>query len=185
MMKITFVRHGKTDRNIKKLRQGKTDSELNDIGIKEVEALKADFEGDKYTHIYSSPMKRAIQTAKILFPESDIIINEDIDCYDFGELDGVSFKEPYSSFPDNKVEKYNGKEFLMPNEGDSFEDLKKRCESFLEFVKNNHSNDDHIAVSTHSTTLEVMKALVEGKDWHVYLGSARDFHKVLKLEYKI
>jgi broad specificity phosphatase PhoE len=181
-MKITIIRHGKTDSNIKGFRQGsKTDLPLNEIGRKEVLSLRLKLE-DSYNSVYSSPLKRAIQTARLLFPGSQIMINKLLLEYDFGELEGIPFSTPYDQFPQNTVEEYNGVKFLIPQKGETFKDVLTRCRQFLQFLKRNNLTTNKIAVVTHGTNFEILKALGEQLDWFTYLGRARDFEGFTQFE---
>ena len=73
-MKIFLVRHGETDWNLKGKIQGNTDIELNKTGIKQAYELSNKMleKNYKFSKIYSSPQKRALQTAKILSENTNI-----------------------------------------------------------------------------------------------------------------
>ena len=180
-MKITLIKHGKTDFNLEGRRQGRRDLSLNDVGKKEVFALKNKIRQD-FNIILSSPLMRTLETAKILFPGKKVLPNDLLIEYDFGELEGVKFSTPLEKFPNNKVEEYNGIKFLMPNRGESFEDLVERCKKFIKYLKENFKKNDVIAVVTHSTNLEIIKALAEGDPWHKYLAQAKNFHGFVEIE---
>ena len=59
MIKLYVVRHGKTNWNIEKLIQGKTDIELNEEGINEAKKLAESINIDEIDICMSSPLKRA------------------------------------------------------------------------------------------------------------------------------
>lgn len=64
---LAFVRHGQTDWNAEGLLQGGTDVPLNDHGRMQAhETAKLLKEAGEWDVIVSSPMKRALETAKIL-----------------------------------------------------------------------------------------------------------------------
>jgi broad specificity phosphatase PhoE len=177
-MQLTIIKHGKTDYNIAGKRQGRTDLSLNEEGTKGVQELKENV-GDDFDFVISSPLKRALETVQILFPNKDITTNDLLIEYDFGELEGVEFSKPLTDFPNNEVEEYNGIKFLMPKSGESFENVTKRCEDFLESLKKDYKDSDKLAIVTHSTNLEILKALIENKPWHTYLGQAKQFHGMI------
>jgi alpha-ribazole phosphatase len=180
-MKLFIIKHGKTDFNLEGRRQGRTDLPLCIEGKQEVEKLKEKIKG-KFSRIISSPLKRAFGTAQLLFPDEAIQTHDLLIEYDFGELEGVKFSTPLSEFPSNKVEEYNGIKFLMPNKGETFKSITSRCENFIEYLRENFKENDHIAIITHSTNLEILKALVEKKPWHTYLGQAKQFHGMINIE---
>ncbi len=64
-MNLYFVRHGETEYNALNISQGE-DTELSGTGIAQSKALARRFSKINIDLIYSSPMKRAKQTAKII-----------------------------------------------------------------------------------------------------------------------
>lgn len=93
---IVLIRHGKTNGNIEGRYIGlKTDEDLCEEGYKELIQAK-----DKYqteildSHlVYSSPMKRAIQTAKALFNVDDVTCIDDLAEIDFGDFENKNYHE--------------------------------------------------------------------------------------------
>ena len=78
-MKFYVVRHGQTDWNAKGRIQGKTDIELNEIGIEQARQLKALIKDYNIDLIISSPLKRArIFEGMIRKEINDELINSDI-----------------------------------------------------------------------------------------------------------
>jgi broad specificity phosphatase PhoE len=64
--KFYFMRHGKTDWNIKNLCQGQMDIPLNQKGMQEVEQLSSLITTLPFSKIFTSPLTRALQTAQII-----------------------------------------------------------------------------------------------------------------------
>ena len=85
-MKIIFVRHGQTNLNNPKRMQGISDLELNDNGIEQANNIRKVIENKNIDIIIVSPLKRAIQTAKIinLNMQKEVIIDERIIEMNFG-----------------------------------------------------------------------------------------------------
>lgn len=184
-MDITLIKHGKTDFNALGKRQGITDLSLNEQGKKELLEVKETLADRDFDVIFSSPLKRAIETAEIIFPTKNVIKNDYLREFDFGELEGVRFTEAVSNYPRNEVVEYNGRQFLMPNEGESFEHMVHRIEQFLQLVRFSFSDDSKIAIVTHATVIEIMQALIGRRAWHAYLGEARNIHGFIDLKIKI
>jgi broad specificity phosphatase PhoE len=175
-MKITFFKHGKTKYNLEKRRQGRTDLDLSEEGLSEIKKLKSKLPNFNFDEIYSSPLKRAKETANLLFPQIEPIIEDLLIEYDFGHLEGVKFSTPIDELQDIEIEQYNNKKFAIPNNGETFNHILKRCQKFLNKVISNHKKDSHIGVFTHSTIIEIQYALLKGKDWHTYLANLTEFH---------
>jgi len=66
MTNIYLVRHGSTEWNEKRIWQGVVDTELSTRGIEEVEKVAEFFKNKSIDAIFSSPMRRALQTANII-----------------------------------------------------------------------------------------------------------------------
>ena len=91
---IYFIRHGESEANVRKVFAGqKDDSLLTDEGRAQAKATAQEIkkEGLKIDRIFSSPLKRAYETAEIIaeelsFDVSEIIIEKRIIEYDMGSL---------------------------------------------------------------------------------------------------
>lgn len=104
-MKILLVRHGETDFNKNKRIQGHTDIPLNETG--ENQAINAGSKISKYDvdAAFSSPLKRAIQTARLMLDNSKNNSNKELEIITddrliekyFGDFEGSTFEEYFSA----------------------------------------------------------------------------------------
>jgi len=89
---IYFIRHGKTDWNTARRVQGTIDNPLNAIGKKEIITLAQKIKAYPWDVFITSPLVRAVDTAKIIKQEGHlnvpIIINNDFIERNFGEAEG-------------------------------------------------------------------------------------------------
>lgn len=133
-MEIYIVRHGETPWNKAKRLQGNVDIELNDYG-REI-AVKTG-EGLRDTNIdiiYSSPLKRAYETAKLIRGSRNIeIITDDrIKEISFGHFEGSNFSELIRD--DNLTFKYFFKKpeaYVPADDAESLEHLIERATDFM------------------------------------------------------
>lgn len=65
-----YVRHGQTDWNLDRRAQGRTDVPLNAEGWRQAECAASTLGGQRFASICSSPLSRALDTAKIIQRES-------------------------------------------------------------------------------------------------------------------
>lgn len=91
-MLIYLLRHGETDWNLEHRLQGREDIPLNENGIRMTHEAKKMLKDVHIDFILSSPLSRAVTTAKII---SDYIcvpvtIENDLTERDFGSLSGMS-----------------------------------------------------------------------------------------------
>ncbi len=91
--KIHLIRHGLTDGNLKGQYIGRTDLPVTPEGVKELQMLKDSIEYPNVPLLYSSPMLRCRQTAKILFPDNEITVIDNLREYDFGDFEGKTAAE--------------------------------------------------------------------------------------------
>jgi broad specificity phosphatase PhoE len=95
MAEIILVRHGETEWNIKEIFRGRIDVELNDTGLRQAELLAEYLGGIKIEAVYSSPLKRALNTAQAIARHHKLNVETApglID-FDYGKWQGLSHKE--------------------------------------------------------------------------------------------
>lgn len=90
---VYLIRHGQTTGNEEKRYVGRTDESLSDRGREETAELSKVLGTLKPDVVYVSPMKRCIETARILFPDCDYKVIEDFRECDFGEFEYKNYKE--------------------------------------------------------------------------------------------
>ena len=66
MGKLILVRHGESELNIENIFFGHLDPKLTKKGENQAKKTKEVFSTINYKNIYSSPLKRAVETAKII-----------------------------------------------------------------------------------------------------------------------
>lgn len=84
-----FIRHGKTPGNSEGRYIGRTDEGLSEEGILELKQKKLDVE---FEYVFSSPMRRCTESAKILTGKKIETI-EAFKEIDFGDFEGKNYKE--------------------------------------------------------------------------------------------
>lgn len=151
--RISMLRHGRTRGNDQGLYIGKTDLPLTEEGKEELRDLYASYEYPRVHRVYSSPLERAVQSAEILFPDTDITIAEDLREMDFGVFEGLPAEELV------KLDSYRkwlkgGLDNPAPN-GESMREVMVRCYSamnaiILDMMKNGIT---HAGIMTHSGIL--------------------------------
>lgn len=72
MTAIILIRHGETDWNIEGRYQGQADPPLNSRGILQAKQLAKELQNSALEILYTSPLQRAKQTARILSDELGI-----------------------------------------------------------------------------------------------------------------
>lgn len=128
-MKLYIIRHGETDYNKKRLLQGQSDIPLNEYGRELAQITAKALSKMSFDKIYSSPLIRAFETAKILTGRNDIITDKRLMEISFGIGEGVessTLGETFSNFF------FAPEKYIPPENGESYEELVERAKDFLE-----------------------------------------------------
>jgi phosphoserine phosphatase len=102
---LYLIRHGLTSSNIDKKYQGSIDVPLSDIGVKDMSTLAKSFSPRNPTRVYSSPLNRAIESAKIIaqiMNINSISVRNDLHEFIYGIWEGMK---------ENDVIKYRNTEY--------------------------------------------------------------------------
>ena len=87
-MKLYVVRHGQVQSNVDGTVSGWNDERLTKKGIVQATQIKEKLQNIKFDVVYSSPVDRAKQTAEIVTPHYDIILDDRLAERNPGELLG-------------------------------------------------------------------------------------------------
>lgn len=95
---LWLIRHGETEWTLSGAHTSRTDLPLTDHGRQCAAALKHFLEGRKFALVLSSPMRRAIETARLAgFPPQT---TEDLREWDYGQYEGLTTPEIQENDPD-------------------------------------------------------------------------------------
>lgn len=159
-MKIYFIRHGETNWNKERRLQGQSDIPLNDYGRQLAYETREGMKDIEFQSVFSSPLVRARETAKILLEGRNIPVIEDerIKEISFGTDEGASIIE-IKNRPEARLYNFlNKPECYMPPEGgESLGDLVKRCESFVkEQLLPMEDSCENVLVVAHGALIRAM-----------------------------
>lgn len=100
---LYLVRHGETDWNAQGRMQGHADIPLNETGMRQAEALAERLAADaeKWTALWTSDLKRALQTAEAIAIRTSLTMHpwKKLRERSLGELEGMPFEEVRRRFP--------------------------------------------------------------------------------------
>ncbi len=99
-MRLIFVRHGETDHNLQRRVQGRIDVALNKVGRGQAEAIATALREEKIQAIYSSPLKRCLETAQAIgrYHGIAIEVEQRLKELNTGDLDGMTAEEIVSQY---------------------------------------------------------------------------------------
>lgn len=135
---------------------------LTDAGRESVAAAADQLKPRGITKIFTSPLIRTRETAKIVaeklgIHEDAIVVDHRLREYDFGEWEGKPWQE-YVDYREKNVPRYD----TMLG-GSSLLETKKRFADFIYAIEADFANEN-ILIITHGIFFETMPAIVEGAD---------------------
>ena len=94
-MRLILVRHGQTDWNQQRRVQGLSNLGLNGTGKMQAEALAQALKNVRVDAIYTSPLRRAQETASAIgrFHDIEVVTLDGLKELDVGEVDGMNYEE--------------------------------------------------------------------------------------------
>jgi probable phosphoglycerate mutase len=144
---IVLVRHGETDWNRERRFQGHADVPLNAVGLAQARELAASLDGERFSAVYSSPLRRALETAEIVAARLGVAIeaNAGLMEVDVGSWSGLTTLEVEERFPEGfRRWREHGSGWT---DGETYEELARRVTSALAEIGRRHPGEHVLAVS--------------------------------------
>ena len=164
-MKLYAIRHGRTDWNVRKLMQGRTDISLNREGIEQARQTKEALKDYSFDRIFVSPLKRAMQTAEIVTAGLDLPLlpAEPLRERSYGVYEGCG-KETfdYYGFWDYDLN-------LCYEDAECIRDFFKRVWDFLDLLKERFP-EERILLITHSGVIRAIECYADPSKINDKLG---------------
>jgi broad specificity phosphatase PhoE len=156
MQQLTLIRHGVTEWNVSGKFQGHTDIPLSEQGHLQAQALAKHLKKASVDVIYSSPLQRAIETARIVFPHRDIVQDSRLKELNFGVFEGHTQheNEGHETYAWWFADTFK----RCPPGGESYEDLRKRAVEWMKSLP----EDKHCIAFTHSGTIQMLLSYIMG-----------------------
>jgi probable phosphoglycerate mutase len=151
--RILLVRHGETDFNLTHRFQGRIDIPLNEKGKNQAQALALALKDESLTVIYSSPLMRAIETARSIMafhPSTPLFEEEGLIEMDLGELDGKQAGDWISQHQEfYKTWRTTPSRLKMPG-GESLEEVQVRAMDTLERITKPYPPGSTLLLCSHN-----------------------------------
>ena len=130
-MRVLLVRHGQTDWNAAGRIQGVSDIPLNELGREQARLLAAEL--NRPDVIYTSPLKRARETAEIIGRElgSGVVCAPELTELNFGDWEGCSWEEIGRRWPEEFALYAADRRNYAPPGGESYAGMTSRAWPFI------------------------------------------------------
>jgi broad specificity phosphatase PhoE len=136
-MRLILVRHGETDSNKAGLALGRADIELNETGRWQAQRLAEALQAEAIAAVYSSPSRRALDTARAIAERHDLAVevDEGLIEMDIGEMEGLTFQQVRERYPQFfQVWLGSGAAYQPMPGGESLLDVQERAWRALERI---------------------------------------------------
>ena len=164
MAKIILVRHGQTDWNKSlHIQGGGSDTELNNIGKAQAERLGEYLKTEKIDVIYSSPLKRTIDTANCIARHHHLKIElePELKEIDAAELEGAHVSEISAQLEQILIGQRDADELFEAYGGESLREVKQRAWSAIERIASKHPEETIVVVSHYFVILSIICAVLD------------------------
>lgn len=185
-MQIVLVRHGATDWNLQGRCQGSSDRHLSEVGVRQAEQIAALLSAEEIHAIYSSHLRRALQTAEYISRphKLPVLIEKSVRELDHGELEGLTFnqiKENYAEF----LSRWRSEpaEICVPG-GERLADVTERAWNGLNQIVQRHAEAERILVVSHNFPILGVVCRITGTDLNDYRSFHLDPCGVTRLAYR-
>ncbi|MBN2432972.1 MAG: histidine phosphatase family protein [Acidobacteria bacterium] len=173
---LVLIRHGETELNIGNVFRGRLDIGLTDNGRAQAAQLAEALRSFPLVAVYSSPLRRAMVTARTVAAVHDLAVQPDQDFQNIclGEWEGTPKQTVKARFPELWRQWVTTPETVQIPGAETLAQMRIRIRRGLDRLLQGHPGR-MIAVVTHRSVLKVALAIVLGleKDffWKFYLDN--------------
>jgi len=184
---LILVRHGQDEDNANNILNGHRDKPLTILGRKQAKLVAKKLQDDNINIIYSSPLKRARETAEIITKQLKsslkVRIHPNLIERNFGVLTGKPVKN--ISLYSKKLLKTDRVTYFLEAEGvENFSTLFERAASLVNQMRKMHKGKNVLLV-THGDVGKMVRAVYHGWNWKKGLMTPYfDNTEILKLGQK-
>ena len=163
MTKVIIVRHCQAEGNLKRFFQGSINTDITDLGKRQIESVAKLLSNEPVEVMYSSPKKRAMKTAEGInaYHGLPIKIDDEIAEIDAGDWEGVLLTDIEKRYPEQMDNwRNNPANFHAPN-GESMAEVYERVKkALLRIVEENR--DKTICIVSHGCAIKNMMCFAHG-----------------------
>lgn len=189
-MKLLLIRHAESTGNLEQRMPGWNEDALSETGMLQARTLARYLlkENGQPSHLYSSPLQRAVQTAQILldYSQSGFKIQTDVNLKELhnGVFQGLTWQEAQASYPELCQALETSPDWISIPGAESLQTACDRAQFFIQTLLTQHQNSDQIWVVTHGGILQYLVAALLRSDrtWGLQIRSTALFEFWLDLE---
>ena len=163
MTELWLVRHGQTDWNTEFRIQGSIDKPLNATGIEQAHALAQKLADTHFDAIYSSPARRAHQTASAIAQLLGLPIRTDdrLKEISLGLWEGLTWQQVQDRYPEMFAKRKSDPVHFAPEGAETYGDLARRMVQAANEIALSHPGKRVLVVS-HGMSLATLLSKARG-----------------------
>jgi len=152
-IRIYLVRHGETQWNLMHRFQGRIDVPLNQGGKNQARALALTLKDHPFMAIYSSPLVRAVETARLIkefHPSTPLFEEEGLIEMDLGEFDGMEAAYWFAHYQDFIKAWRSAPGCLKMPGGESLQEVQMRATETLRRITKRYPSGSTLLLCSHN-----------------------------------
>ena len=140
MTRLIITRHGETDWNVGEVFRGRIDVALNDSGLAQAEALGLHLADLDVEAVYSSPLKRAFDTARAVavYHDLEVSIAPDLVDFNYGSWQGMSHNDVREKYADLYHKWLTAPHTVTMPDGESLDETTERARKAVDDIVAGH-----------------------------------------------
>lgn len=156
-MRLILVRHGETACNRQEIWHGWDECELTERGLSQAEAVADRLAGEHIDAVYSSPSRRAFQTAAAIARPHGLtpIVEEGLRERNAGDFEGMALPEVEAISPTVWADRDADLWGWSPPGGETFAQVLSRVRETVERIRARHEGQT-VVVATHMGPVRVL-----------------------------
>lgn len=157
MKRLIILRHGETEWNREERFRGMADLPLTEKGLMQAQYAAARISQLKPDVIYSSPLKRAMQTAVIVGKVVSLPVHQEelLGDIDYGLWQGLSLAEAYNKYRKDYLQWLHNPQMVNFPQGESLPIVQERVKKLLKSIEINHK-ENAVLLVTHKVVCKVI-----------------------------
>ncbi len=167
-MNLRLIRHAESTANVEDRWQGRVDFPLSVNGRLQADLLRSRLEREEYvpSRIYTSPLSRASETARVISSNWDRSLEswDDLTEIDVGIFSGLRVAEVGERFPEVARNFALTRDFDLVSGAETYRDRNARAQRVVNRLMGEHDNADRVLVITHGGIMIDILAQLLGTD---------------------
>ena len=167
-MNLRLIRHAESIANVEDRWQGRVDFPLSVTGCLQADLLSSTLECEGYipSHMYTSPLSRALETAQIISSDWDrpLVLWDDLTENDVGIFSGLRATDVEERFPEVARKFASTRDFDLVNGAETYRDRTARAQRVVNRLIGGHDNADRVLVISHGGIMIDILAQLLGTD---------------------